>query len=163
PRDGTRELRRYWNADRRDNLTTADPEIERAAAAGYHFVGFEGHVRPAIDEPREPARDGIGHVISGLTGGAIGGVVGGLAGASRGLRRRSDRRARRRAGNKVAVVPGGGGAKGCFEAGAAQELFRGGLRPDITGGVSAGAINAAKLAEGRFGSTTEPSSADELV
>lgn len=56
----------------------------------------------------------------------------------------------------VALVLSGGGAKGAFEAGAVQHLINQGLRPQIICGVSAGAINAIKLAEGR-------NSAEELV
>ena len=47
-----------------------------------------------------------------------------------------------------ALVLSGGGAKGCFQAAAARELFRAGYRPDLICGVSVGAINAIKLAEG---------------
>ena len=57
-----------------------------------------------------------------------------------------------------ALVLSGGGAKGCFEAGALQYLWNErGYRPDIICGVSVGAINAVKLGEGRA------RAADELV
>jgi NTE family protein len=48
----------------------------------------------------------------------------------------------------TAIVLSGGGAKGDFEVGAVRFLYDSGVRPDILGGVSVGAINAAKLAEG---------------
>ena len=48
----------------------------------------------------------------------------------------------------AAIVLSGGGAKGDFEVGAVRYLYDSGVRPDILCGVSVGATNAAKLAEG---------------
>jgi predicted acylesterase/phospholipase RssA len=62
--------------------------------------------------------------------------------------------------NGVALVLSGGGAKGAFEVGAVQHLWNTVFRehkPRIITGVSVGALNAAKLAEGRM------ESADELA
>jgi predicted acylesterase/phospholipase RssA len=56
-----------------------------------------------------------------------------------------------------ALVLGGGGAKGAFEAGAIQALWNDGYRPDIVCGVSVGAVNALKVAE------KEHSTGNELV
>lgn len=61
--------------------------------------------------------------------------------------------ARHRRGG-VALVLSGGGAKGCFQAGAVETLWSRGFRPDIICGVSVGALNAAKLAEGETDSAT---------
>lgn len=62
------------------------------------------------------------------------------------------RRGRRGQPDKVALVLSGGGAKGCFEVGAVKRLWEEGFRPDIITGVSVGALNGAKLAEGLPGS-----------
>ena len=48
----------------------------------------------------------------------------------------------------TAIVLSGGGAKGDFEVGAVRCIYDRGIRPDIICGVSVGAINAVKLAEG---------------
>lgn len=49
----------------------------------------------------------------------------------------------------TALVLAGGGAKGCFEAGAVRCLYDVfGLRPDLITGTSAGSLNALKLSEG---------------
>ena len=50
----------------------------------------------------------------------------------------------------VALVLSGGGAKGAWEAGAAVALIEGGLPVRIVAGSSAGALNAAMLADGRL-------------
>jgi NTE family protein len=47
------------------------------------------------------------------------------------------------------LVLSGGGAKGAWEAGVAATLVRGGLAPRLVAGSSAGALNAAMLADGR--------------
>jgi NTE family protein len=47
-----------------------------------------------------------------------------------------------------AIVLSGGGSKGAFEVGAVRFLYNQNVRPNILCGVSVGAINAAKLAEG---------------
>ncbi len=49
----------------------------------------------------------------------------------------------------LAVVLSGGGAKGAYEAGVAAELLRRGLPIRLAAGSSAGALNAAMLADGR--------------
>lgn len=51
----------------------------------------------------------------------------------------------------MAFVLGGGGAKGDFEVGALLYLYSMGLEPGIICGTSVGAINAAKIAEGKGG------------
>src|SRR3989454_6785794 len=48
------------------------------------------------------------------------------------------------------LVLSGGGAKGAWEAGVAATLVRGGLAPRLVAGSSAGALNAAMLADGRL-------------
>src|SRR3989442_12409793 len=48
------------------------------------------------------------------------------------------------------LVLSGGGAKGAWEAGGAATLGRGGLAPRLVAGSSAGALNAAMLADGRL-------------
>lgn len=48
----------------------------------------------------------------------------------------------------IAIVLGGGGARGAFQVGALRYLYDQGIRPDVLCGTSAGAINAVKLAEG---------------
>ena len=50
----------------------------------------------------------------------------------------------------VALVLSGGGAKGAWEAGAAVALIEGGVPVRVVAGSSAGALNAAMLADGRF-------------
>jgi len=50
----------------------------------------------------------------------------------------------------VALVLSGGGAKGAWEAGAATALIEGGLPVRVVAGSSAGALNAAMLADGRL-------------
>jgi len=50
----------------------------------------------------------------------------------------------------VALVLSGGGAKGAWEAGAAVALIEGGLPVRVVAGSSAGALNAAMLADGRL-------------
>lgn len=50
----------------------------------------------------------------------------------------------------VALVLSGGGAKGAWEAGAAAALIEGGLPVRVVAGSSAGALNAAMLADGRL-------------
>ncbi|MBI4637485.1 MAG: patatin-like phospholipase family protein [Candidatus Rokubacteria bacterium] len=50
----------------------------------------------------------------------------------------------------VALVLSGGGAKGAWEAGVAAALVEGGLRIRLVAGSSAGALNAAMLADGRL-------------
>jgi len=56
-----------------------------------------------------------------------------------------------------ALALGGGGGKGAFQVGVLQDLYARGLKPVIITGTSAGALNGAKLAEGR------PESIAELV
>ncbi|HEU4369478.1 MAG TPA: patatin-like phospholipase family protein [Methylomirabilota bacterium] len=53
-------------------------------------------------------------------------------------------------GIPVALVLSGGGAKGAWEAGAAARLIEGGLPIRLVAGSSAGALNAAMLADGRL-------------
>jgi len=50
----------------------------------------------------------------------------------------------------VALVLSGGGAKGAWEAGAAAALIEGGVPVGLVAGSSAGALNAAMLADGRL-------------
>ena len=50
----------------------------------------------------------------------------------------------------VALVLSGGGAKGAWEAGAAAALIEGGVPVRVVAGSSAGALNAAMLADGRL-------------
>jgi NTE family protein len=50
----------------------------------------------------------------------------------------------------VALVLSGGGAKGAWEAGAAAALIERGVRVSLVAGSSAGALNAAMLADGRL-------------
>jgi predicted acylesterase/phospholipase RssA len=47
-----------------------------------------------------------------------------------------------------AIVLSGGGSKGAFQVGAVRFLYDQNVQPDIICGVSVGAINAVKLAEG---------------
>lgn len=47
-----------------------------------------------------------------------------------------------------ALVLSGGGAKGSFQVGVARKLWEQGYRPDVICGVSVGAVNGTKLAEG---------------
>jgi hypothetical protein len=54
-----------------------------------------------------------------------------------------------------ALVLSGGGAKGAFEVGAIRELYARGYHPDLICGVSVGALNTIKLAEGKADSATE--------
>lgn len=56
------------------------------------------------------------------------------------------KRERRR--TEKALVLTGGGALGAFQVGAIRRLFETGYQPDVICGISVGAINAAKLAEG---------------
>src|SRR5690242_3448545 len=55
--------------------------------------------------------------------------------------------------NMIGIVLGGGGTRGDFEVGALLYLYEQGIRPEVICGTSAGAINAAKLAEGEGGAT----------
>lgn len=52
---------------------------------------------------------------------------------------------------KVAIVLGGGGAKGDFQIGALQYMYEIGIRPQIICGTSVGAINSLVLAQGDDG------------
>ena len=47
-----------------------------------------------------------------------------------------------------AIALSGGGSKCAFQVGAVRYLYNSGVTPDILSGVSGGAINAIKLAEG---------------
>ncbi len=49
-------------------------------------------------------------------------------------------------GNKLALVLGGGGARGALQVGALRALFERGYRPDLLVGTSAGAVNATGVA-----------------
>ena len=51
----------------------------------------------------------------------------------------------------IGIALGGGGTRGDFEVGALLYLYEQGIRPEVICGTSAGAINAAKLAEGEGG------------
>ena len=51
----------------------------------------------------------------------------------------------------TALVLGGGGTRGAFQAGAVRALYNAGIRPDIICATSAGALSAIKLAEGSEG------------
>lgn len=152
PEIGTVPLKRYHHNGRQDHMIVARQEDERAAGgAGYRFAGFEGHLFPvieALDNATGLVDPGLGSIIG---GGLIGGspIQPPMIHLPLGNRRRGE--------NKVAWVFSGGGAKGCFEAGAAQRLWNQGERPDIICGVSVGALNGAKLAQG-----TERA-ADDLV
>jgi predicted acylesterase/phospholipase RssA len=59
----------------------------------------------------------------------------------------------------AALVLSGGGALGAFQVGAIKRLWESGYRPDLICGISVGAINAVKLAEG---DTPEGTAADRL-
>ena len=63
-------------------------------------------------------------------------------------REMEERRARSQTG-RVALVLQGGGALGAFQVGVLKNLYARGLTPIIITGTSVGALNAAKLAEGR--------------
>ena len=53
--------------------------------------------------------------------------------------------------DRLALVLSGGGSKGAFEVGAVRCLYTVfGVDPDLICGTSVGALNAAKLAEGRL-------------
>jgi NTE family protein len=57
---------------------------------------------------------------------------------------------RARSGGPVALILSGGGAKGAWEAGAAVRLIEAGIPVRLVAGSSAGALNAAMLADGRL-------------
>jgi predicted acylesterase/phospholipase RssA len=159
-------LRSYENDSLSDVLTApAGSAKEREAyAAGYRFRGEEGFIWPLLvaapptvspPQPIHPAS--TVPVVPGVTlppaanepagvsliGSAAPQVVINL---QRGLR------------HKTALVLSGGGAKGAFEVGAVKRLWQTVFRdrrPDIITGVSVGALNAAKLGEGRAESADE--------
>lgn len=157
PALGTVPLKQYYSDEFYDNLLASTPELEATAAAhAYRFAWIEGHVLPA--QPLEVGRPVPGLDPRDLLGGAnVPATVTGGIGPVRPSAPPAPPRPVR------ALVLAGGGAKGAFEAGAAQYLWQTlyrDSRPDIICGVSAGAINAAKLAEGGDGAHRR---ADELV
>jgi predicted acylesterase/phospholipase RssA len=142
---GTVPLKVYWNAARQDHFTAvAIKEEQDAADAGYQFVRIEGHIFPSFEAATSVTTTPPLTRPTGPLDNPIGGPTGGGSGQSGGLLIvRSRRQAKKRA-----LVLSGGGAKGCFQAGAVQYLLNH-FQPDIICGVSVGALNAAKLAEGR--------------
>jgi|GEM_PF-4090147 predicted acylesterase/phospholipase RssA len=166
PQVGTIPLRTYWNVTRNDSFTATIAKEERDASdAQYTFVREEGYLltpslvavaTPVGPDTPTPVRPGISirpgtiiHDTAIIRPGTIKPNPTDLI--------RINLPRRRRDPNKKALVLSGGGAKGCFEAGAVQHLWNNGYRPNIICGVSVGALNAAKLGE------NQASSANELV
>lgn len=136
-RPGTVPLKLYRNRDGNGGHFLAATPADGARAEALALASIEGHAVP-IEAPRL-AVDPLRPVP--VPGSAT------VIGSGTAAPRRSVK----------ALVLSGGGAKGAFEAGAVRALWNSGYRPDIIVGVSAGAINAVKLAEGT------PRAADELV
>ncbi len=151
---GTVPVKIYGRGSDRHTFLTfrADQEIA-AINAGYMFNGIEGHGFPlAAATATSPSGRVVltGAQMQGLqsqvfTPGVLGGHTPNFSGISV---MTTPRRVR-------ALVLSGGGAKGCFEAGAVQALYNH-WQPDIICGVSVGSVNAVKLAEG-------PAAAGQLV
>jgi predicted acylesterase/phospholipase RssA len=160
---GSIPLRTYFRGSpRNDHFATTSIRGERDAAdANYVFIRDEGYILPAYVAVSTPPDLGVPTISHGsgnistdvdvddlLSGGDISGVHDEVdVGFSLPRRRRQS--------NKVALVLSGGSARGCFEVGAVKRLYEEGFEPQIITGVSVGALNAAKLAEG-------PGSVDEL-
>ncbi|EDM78022.1 hypothetical protein PPSIR1_23434 [Plesiocystis pacifica SIR-1] len=149
-RPGTVVARQYWSGARGDNLLVAT-EAGEYSAGGYRYVYDDCYIYPpkgveatttSFGPERSPqlsvASDRLSVADSKINFGSK--VT--FGGKPRALK---------------ALVLSGGGAKGAFEAGAVAELWKTGYRPDIICGVSVGAVNAIKLAEGA------PDSAEQLV
>jgi predicted acylesterase/phospholipase RssA len=145
---GTVPLKQYWNGARGDHFLAATELDERSASdAGYNFAWIEGHA-PLAPSPMLTVVPGV---LDPRIGGIAGSLVpGGFPGTGPVLPPATPRPVK-------ALVLSGGGAKGCFEAGAVQTLWANGYRPDFICGVSVGAINASYLALGH------DAAADELV
>lgn len=164
---GTAPLRTYFYPTTNDFFGAATVASEREALrSGYDFRWTEAHVleppvvppvggdsagSPPGDGPSD--EDGLPRPFEGIDPRDLTQPRGDLPLGTRirdpGVVPRGGRRIR-------ALVLSGGGAKGCFEVGAVRELWRREGPPDIICGVSVGALNAIKLAEGL------PTSANEL-
>lgn len=164
PELGTVPLKLYFHETRRDNLLAATTDDDRNAGFhGYRFGWVEGYAAPPDAPPPPPPPPSSGspstvpltQLLSPAVAAAItGGIplqVGGRPITVPVPELRPIARPPR-----TALVLSGGGAKGCFEAGAASVLWEQRYQPELICGVSVGAINAAKLAEG-------PGAAAELV
>jgi predicted acylesterase/phospholipase RssA len=153
PVPGALPLRTYWRgAERNDFFTTTIKDEEKNAAdASYEFIREEGHVAPPIQAAAPPPapRPSRGSMpsIEGVRPIRVTPRILELI--------RPNLPRRRRSGNKKALVLSGGGAKGCFEVGAAKKLWEDGYRPDIICGISVGSLNGAKLAEKADTSATD--------
>jgi predicted acylesterase/phospholipase RssA len=163
---GTVPLKVYWNPTRQDHISTVLVNEEHDAAdAGYQFVRIEGHIFPSLPTLMESLDARVLLRSAGLRENAGMPEPIGESGAplvtvdprvlvgDTGVRLDPTTVApvmvrRRRGARTKALVLSGGGAKGCFEVGAVQHLWEQGYRPDIICGVSVGALNAVKLAEG---------------
>lgn len=152
---GTTLMKSYWHANRTSGFVAVNADDEVAALdAGYTFQSLAGHVypssqlllvRPSVQAmplaPSPSAAKVDPKVFTPSVGFTIPGGVTPPPISLRPIR---------------ALVLSGGGAKGAFEAGAAKHLWDQGWIPDIICGVSVGAVNAMKLAEG-------PGAADRLI
>jgi predicted acylesterase/phospholipase RssA len=130
-------------------LAVKREEEELAAREGYRFSWVDSYVAP--DNQTRPSTTVPN---TGTIGTLPGGIRLGAGSISVGTGIRLDPRrlptipgAIRRP-ERRALVLSGGGAKGAFEVGAVKRLWETGYRPDLICGVSVGAVNASKLAEG---------------
>ncbi|MBD2463724.1 patatin-like phospholipase family protein [Oscillatoria sp. FACHB-1407] len=163
PESGTLPLRTYWRgAERNDYFATTSVLEERAAAdSNYTFVREEGFILPPNAVPAQPevGRINPGNLIEINSEDLINRLQIDQNILRNILRDRRiidiSRPRQRRQSNKKALVLSGGGAKGCFEVGAVKRLWAQGYRPDIICGVSVGALNAVKLAEGKDSSAED--------
>lgn len=159
PREGTVPFVTYWNDARHDNLLAASTVDDYMAGFhGYGYAWIEGYGYPPPPPPPagapsrslvaatiaiDPARLGTAGRVQTPGGGAVNvHMQGGLAPGVRPTPPPPPP-------PKRALILSGGAAKGCFEAGAAQWMWRNGFRDglDLICGVSVGSINGAKLAE----------------
>ncbi|EDM79893.1 hypothetical protein PPSIR1_22666 [Plesiocystis pacifica SIR-1] len=108
-----------------------------AKFSGVRFLGGGGHSR--ISANKAPSVRLTGSASRGVRDGIDPSVLGDVR-FNRGRDTRSF---------DHALVLSGGGAKGAFEVGAALKLWDDGYMPSLICGVSVGAVNGAKLAEGR--------------
>lgn len=152
-RPETVAARQYWMRSRSDNMLTATPEGEGSCAA-YTFLYEDCFVLPPA-EPQHPAgrhlatatqinpaaMQAVRQALHDASGHPLPQVE--TLGSPAVVHTQHPTRPRRPV---RALVLGGGGAKGAFEAGAVNALVESGYRPDIVCGVSVGALNGLMVA-----------------